>query len=65
MAAIADFHVELQQFRLLVLHRAWIINDRADEEASMIGIAAVKIISRILRAGRACDPAPRLDRGFQ
>jgi acyl-CoA dehydrogenase len=54
LAAIADSYVELQQFRLLVLHTAWMI-DRGDEDAK-IGIASVKIMSpRVLRdvVGRA------------
>lgn len=49
LAAIADSYVELLQFRLLVLHAAWTI-DQGDREAGKIGIGSVKIMSpRILR----------------
>ncbi len=48
LSAIADSYVELLQFRLLVLHAAWTI-DQGDREAGKIGIGAVKIMSpRIL-----------------
>lgn len=52
---IADSYVELLQFRLLVLHAAWTI-DQGDREGGKIGIGAAKIMSpRILRdiIGRA------------
>lgn len=52
---IADTYVELLQFRLLVLHAAWTI-DQGDREAGKIGIGAAKIMSpRILQSiiGRA------------
>jgi acyl-CoA dehydrogenase len=55
LAAIADSYVELLQFRLLVLHAAWTI-DQGDREGAKIGIGAVKIMSpRILKdiVGRA------------
>ncbi len=55
LAAVADSYVELLQFRLLVLHAAWTI-DQGDRAAGKIGIGAVKIMSpRILRdiIGRA------------
>ena len=55
LAAIADSYVELLQFRLLVLHAAWSI-DQGNREAGKIGIASAKIMSpRILRdiIGRA------------
>jgi acyl-CoA dehydrogenase len=49
LAAIADSYVELLQFRLLVLHAAWTI-DQGDREAGKVGIGAVKIMSpRILK----------------
>lgn len=52
---IANSYVELLQFRLLVLHAAWTI-DQGDNESGKIGIAAAKIMSpKILRdiVGRA------------
>jgi acyl-CoA dehydrogenase len=52
---IADSYVELLQFRLLVLHAAWTI-DQGDKEGGRIGIGAAKIMSpRILKdiIGRA------------
>lgn len=55
LQAIADSYVELMQFRLLVLHAAWSI-DQGDREAGRIGIASAKIMSpRILKdiVGRA------------
>ena len=55
LAAVADSYVELTQFRLLVLHAAWTI-DQADKEAGAIAIGAVKIMSpRVLKdiVGRA------------
>jgi acyl-CoA dehydrogenase len=55
LAAIADSYVELLQFRLLVLHAAWTI-DQGDREAGKIGIGAAKIMSpRLLQSiiGRA------------
>ena len=55
LAAIADSYVELLQFRLLVLHAAWTI-DQGDHDGGKIGIGAVKIMSpRILKdiVGRA------------
>lgn len=55
LAAIADSYVELLQFRLLVLHAAWTI-DQGDREGGKIGIGSVKIMSpRILKdiVGRA------------
>jgi len=39
---VADSHVELQQFRLLVLHAAWVC-DQGDEKAMIEAIAGVKI----------------------
>jgi acyl-CoA dehydrogenase len=49
LAAIADSYVELMQFRLLVLHAAWTI-DQGDKEAGAVAIGAVKIMSpRVLR----------------
>jgi acyl-CoA dehydrogenase len=49
LAAIADSYVELMQFRLLVLHAAWTI-DQGDADAGAIAIGAVKIMSpRVLR----------------
>jgi acyl-CoA dehydrogenase len=49
LAAVADSYVELMQFRLLVLHAAWTI-DQGDREAGKVGIGAVKIMSpRILK----------------
>ena len=55
LQAIADSYVELMQFRLLVLHAAWTI-DQGDSETGRIGIASAKIMSpRILKdiVGRA------------
>ncbi len=52
---IANSYVELLQFRLLVLHAAWTI-DQGNSESGKIGIAAAKIMSpKILRdiIGRA------------
>ena len=49
LAAIADSYVELMQFRLLVLHAAWTI-DQGDSAAGAIAIASVKIMSpRVLK----------------
>ena len=55
LAAIADSYVELTQFRLLVLHAAWTI-DQGDAGAGTVAIGSVKIMSpRILKdiVGRA------------
>jgi len=55
LQSIADSYVELMQFRLLVLHAAWMI-DQGNREAGRIGIASAKIMSpRILKdiVGRA------------
>lgn len=55
MQSIANTYVELLQFRLLVLHAAWSI-DQGDKEAGQIGIGSAKIMSpKILRdiVGRA------------
>jgi acyl-CoA dehydrogenase len=55
LATIADSYVELLQFRLLVLHAAWTL-DQGDREGGKIGIGSVKIMSpRILKdiIGRA------------
>ncbi|KCZ94227.1 acyl-CoA dehydrogenase family protein [Hyphomonas johnsonii] len=52
---IAQSYVELLQFRLLVLHAAWTI-DQGDKESGQIGIGSAKIMSpRILQdiVGRA------------
>jgi acyl-CoA dehydrogenase len=40
---IADSYLELQQFRLLVLHTAWLIEQGHDYKANMISIAAIKV----------------------
>lgn len=52
---IANTYVELMQFRLLILHTAWTI-DQGDKQGGQIGIASAKIMSpKILRdiIGRA------------
>lgn len=52
---IANSYVELMQFRLLILHAAWTI-DQGDRQGGQIGIGAAKIMSpKILRdiVGRA------------
>jgi acyl-CoA dehydrogenase len=41
--AIADSYLELQQFRLLVLHTAWLIEQGHDYKANMMSIAAIKV----------------------
>lgn len=44
MMMIADSHVELAQFRLLVLHAAWTL-DQGDRDAGRTAIAGVKVMS--------------------
>jgi acyl-CoA dehydrogenase len=39
---VADSWIALRQFRLLVLHTAWLI-DRGDKQSARTGIAAVKV----------------------
>jgi acyl-CoA dehydrogenase len=39
---IADSYIELQQFRLFVLHTAWLIDQGHDYKANRISIAAIK-----------------------
>lgn len=39
---IADSYIELQQFRLFVLHTAWLIEQGHDYKANRISIAAIK-----------------------
>src|SRR3569833_3646020 len=41
-AAIADSYIEIQQFRLLILHTAWLL-DRSSTKAARTQIAACKV----------------------